>query len=86
MRLWPDSIVKEIFDLGFNCRMEETAGAHKGPCQRTQDYASGVPGPGESGVTEKALPGARDAQPGPTLESPGWSHKGHPSPEGALTL
>lgn len=34
MRLWPDSVVKEIFDLGFNCRMEEMAGAH------TRDHAS----------------------------------------------
>lgn len=34
MRLWPDSVVKEIFDLGFNCRMEEMAGAH------TRDPAS----------------------------------------------
>lgn len=34
MRLRPDSVVKEIFDLGFNCRMEEMAGVH------TRDPAS----------------------------------------------
>lgn len=39
MRLWPDSIVKEIFDLGFNCRMAEMAGAH------TRDPASTLRSP-----------------------------------------
>lgn len=35
---------------------------------------------------KKAVPEARDAQPGPILESPDRPHEGHPNPEGLSLL
>lgn len=55
MSRWPDSVVKEIFDLEFNCRMEELAWMHRRGRQRVQGWTSGIHSPGKVSEGKVAL-------------------------------